>query len=227
MLLARFITWSSWTAVVQPALVVQSVKVYLEVMGRLLRVSEEGLKRTKEAFHLTGWTQDYLASSVKCTRSTIKKFWARGYVEKCIFEAICSELNLTLGEIVEWESEEEQYSKSLGSDGGRGQTLQKNTSDRSGSIKKILVIEDEVFIRENLLELIDEEIEGFDAVGAENRIEGVRLVKDYQPDFIFCDVMMPEIDGYVDLKALREDSALAKIPFRFVAVGKTLLVRFP
>jgi CheY-like chemotaxis protein len=91
--------------------------------------------------------------------------------------------------------------------------------------KKILVIEDEVFIRENLLELI--ELEGFDAIGAENRILAVQLAKEYQPDFILCDVIMPEIDGYVDLKTLREDSATAKIPFWVLAVGKTLLVRFP
>jgi CheY-like chemotaxis protein len=100
-----------------------------------------------------------------------------------------------------------------------------NTSNSSDSIQKILVIEDEVFIRENLLELL--EIEGFDAKGAENVIVGVRLDKEYQPDFILCNVIHPEIDGYVDLKALREDSATAEIPFRVLAVGKTLLVRVP
>lgn len=96
----------------------------------------------------------------------------------------------------------------------------------SDSIKKILVLEDEVLIREALLEFIDE-FEGFEAVGGSDGIEGVRLVEQYQPDFIVCDVTMPEIDGYVDIKALHEDSVTAKIPFRVGSGGKTLLVRFP
>lgn len=87
----------------------------------------------------------------------------------------------------------------------------------SGSITKILVIEDEFFIRENLLELL--EIEGFDAVGAENGLVGVRLAKEYQPDLILCDVMMPELDGFGVLKALREDSATATIPFLFLSAS--------
>ena len=100
-----------------------------------------------------------------------------------------------------------------------------NTSNSSDSIQKILVIEDEVFIRESLLELL--EIEGFDAMGAENKIVGVRLAKEYQPDLIICDLINSQIDGYVDLKALPKDSTTAKIPFQVLAVGKTLLVRFP
>lgn len=84
-------------------------------------------------------------------------------------------------------------------------------------MKKILVIEDEVFIRENLIELL--EIEGFEALGAENGFAGVHLAKQYQPDLILCDVMMPELDGYGVLTALREDSTTATIPFLFLTAS--------
>jgi len=84
-------------------------------------------------------------------------------------------------------------------------------------MKKILVIEDEVFIRENLIELL--EIEGFEAVGAENGYVGVHLAKEYQPDLILCDVMMPELDGYGVLNALREESVTAQIPFMFLTAS--------
>lgn len=84
-------------------------------------------------------------------------------------------------------------------------------------MKKILVIEDEVFIRENLLELL--EIEGFEAIGAEDGFRGVQLAKQCQPDLILCDVMMPEIDGYGVFDALREDSTTAMIPFLFVTAS--------
>ncbi|HEY9637069.1 MAG TPA: response regulator [Coleofasciculaceae cyanobacterium] len=84
-------------------------------------------------------------------------------------------------------------------------------------MKKILVIEDEIFIRENLLELL--EIEGFQAVGAENGNVGVQLAREQRPNLILCDVMMPELDGYGVLEALREDPATATIPFLFLTAS--------
>ncbi len=84
-------------------------------------------------------------------------------------------------------------------------------------MNKILVIEDEEFIRDNLIELL--EIEGFQAIGAENGFVGVQLAKESQPDLILCDVMMPELDGYGVLSALREDSATAGIPFMFLTAS--------
>ena len=84
-------------------------------------------------------------------------------------------------------------------------------------MKKILVIEDEMFIRENLIELL--EIEGFEAKGAENGFVGLQLAKDYQPDLILCDVMMPELDGYGVLTALREEATTTKIPFMFLTAS--------
>ena len=82
---------------------------------------------------------------------------------------------------------------------------------------KILVIEDEVFIRENLIELL--EIEGFQAIGAENGHQGVQFAKEHQPDLILCDVMMPELDGYGVLVTLREDPATKTIPFMFLTAS--------
>jgi CheY-like chemotaxis protein len=82
---------------------------------------------------------------------------------------------------------------------------------------KILVIEDEVFIRENLIELL--EIEGFQAIGAENGNQGVQFAKEHQPDLILCDVMMPELDGYGVLGALRADPATKTIPFMFLTAS--------
>jgi len=82
---------------------------------------------------------------------------------------------------------------------------------------RILIIEDEVFIRENLLELL--EIEGFEAIGAENGVVGVQFAQDYQPDLILCDVMMPELDGYGVLDALRANPVTETIPFMFLTAS--------
>ncbi|MCP2730302.1 EAL domain-containing response regulator [Limnofasciculus baicalensis] len=80
--------------------------------------------------------------------------------------------------------------------------------------KKILVIEDEDQVLENILELL--EAEGWNPIGAENGSIGIDLAKANKPDLILCDVMMPGCDGYGVLSKLRQDSALAGIPFIFL-----------
>ena len=80
--------------------------------------------------------------------------------------------------------------------------------------KKILVIEDEDQVLENILELL--EAEGWNPIGAENGAIGIDLAKANKPDLILCDVMMPGCDGYGVLSKLRQDSALARIPFIFL-----------
>jgi diguanylate cyclase (GGDEF)-like protein len=79
---------------------------------------------------------------------------------------------------------------------------------------RILVIEDEDGIRNNLLRML--RIEGYDAVGAENGRIGLELVPDFRPDLIISDVTMPELDGHGVLTALRADPATASIPFIFL-----------
>ncbi|HEY9902235.1 MAG TPA: response regulator [Candidatus Sericytochromatia bacterium] len=79
---------------------------------------------------------------------------------------------------------------------------------------KILVIEDEETVRENILELLD--AEGFEALAAENGRIGLELAKRYLPDLILCDVRMPELDGYGVLTALRSEVTTTEIPFLFL-----------
>jgi DNA-binding NarL/FixJ family response regulator len=81
-------------------------------------------------------------------------------------------------------------------------------------MKKILVIEDEPEMRRNLLTIL--KLEKFHALGAENGRAGVELAKMEKPDLILCDVMMPELDGYGVLQALREEAATMTIPFIFL-----------
>jgi CheY-like chemotaxis protein len=79
---------------------------------------------------------------------------------------------------------------------------------------KILVIEDEETVRENILELLD--AEGFEAIAAENGRIGLSLAQQHLPDLILCDVRMPELDGYGVLSALRSKPETATIPFLFL-----------
>jgi len=82
-------------------------------------------------------------------------------------------------------------------------------------MKKILVIEDEETVRENILELLD--AEGFEAITAENGRIGLAKAQQHLPDLILCDIRMPELDGYGVLTALRTESKTAEIPFIFLS----------
>jgi two-component system, sensor histidine kinase and response regulator len=81
-------------------------------------------------------------------------------------------------------------------------------------VSKILVIEDQPNVRENIVELLG--AENFEALAAEDGIEGVHLAQEHHPDLIVCDVMMPELDGYEVLNMLRQDPGTAMIPFIFL-----------
>lgn len=79
---------------------------------------------------------------------------------------------------------------------------------------KVLVIEDEKSVRENILDLL--EAEDFDTISAANGRIGLELAVSELPDLILCDLMMPEIDGYGVLRTLREKRVTAIIPFIFL-----------
>ncbi|MBE9177579.1 response regulator [Oculatella sp. LEGE 06141] len=79
---------------------------------------------------------------------------------------------------------------------------------------KILVVEDQEFVREGILEIL--RLEHFQVLGAENGQVGVRLAREWQPDVILCDVVMPELDGHGVLAVLRQTPETATIPFIFL-----------
>ncbi|MBC1241083.1 EAL domain-containing response regulator [Nostoc sp. 2RC] len=79
---------------------------------------------------------------------------------------------------------------------------------------KILIIEDEESVRENILDLL--EAEDFETIAAANGKIGLDLAISEVPDLILCDMMMPEIDGYQVLTALRQNPITATIPFIFL-----------
>ncbi len=81
-------------------------------------------------------------------------------------------------------------------------------------MKTILIIEDEPEMRRNLATIL--RLEGFRPLTAAHGREGVALALAERPDVILCDVMMPELDGYGVLGALRADSVTEATPFIFL-----------
>src|ERR1700726_5041983 len=81
-------------------------------------------------------------------------------------------------------------------------------------MKKILVIEDDSEMRRNIVIVL--RLEQYQPIAAENGRVGVELAKKERPDLILCDVMMPELDGYGVIAALRANAETAVIPFIFL-----------
>ncbi len=79
---------------------------------------------------------------------------------------------------------------------------------------RILIIEDQAPMRRNLALLL--EMEGYEVDTAENGKIGLQRVEQKMPDLVICDVMMPELDGYGVIQALRNDPDTAAIPFIFL-----------
>lgn len=89
-----------------------------------------------------------------------------------------------------------------------------NTYTTVAARRTILVVEDSRDLLEDVIEML--ELEGYDAYGAADGVEGVEAAKDLLPDLIVCDIMMPELDGYGVLTELRDDPKTAMIPFIFL-----------
>jgi DNA-binding response OmpR family regulator len=69
--------------------------------------------------------------------------------------------------------------------------------------KHILVVEDEIDLREAMMEALHEE--GYQVSGAENGQVGLEIALTAHPDMILLDLMMPVMDGQEMFKRLRED----------------------
>lgn len=74
---------------------------------------------------------------------------------------------------------------------------------------KVLIIEDNVALSEQYkLKL---EHEGFYVITAPDGEQGILIAADEKPDLILLDILMPNMDGYEVLKAIRDNTSLASI----------------
>ncbi|TCZ73346.1 response regulator [Flaviaesturariibacter aridisoli] len=82
-------------------------------------------------------------------------------------------------------------------------------------MKKILLIDDNPHIRENIAELL--ELSRYRVVTAGDGRSGIEAAIAEKPDLILCDILMPGIDGYGVLHLLQRRPELQQIPFVFLS----------
>ncbi|MFL6833734.1 MAG: response regulator [Xanthobacteraceae bacterium] len=98
-----------------------------------------------------------------------------------------------------------QASRSTGSDGRRSPTAD-----------CVLVIDDDATARELIADHL--KAEGFSVVLAAGGVEGLKRAKELRPTAITLDIMMPDLDGWSVLAALRQDPELAEIPVIMITI---------
>lgn len=81
-------------------------------------------------------------------------------------------------------------------------------------MKKILIIEDDSNVRGNIAALLEEE--NFAVAIADNGKAGIEKAKEFLPDLIICDVLMPIASGYEVLQELAKSKTTRSIPFIFL-----------
>jgi twitching motility two-component system response regulator PilG len=80
----------------------------------------------------------------------------------------------------------------------------------SSSGLKVLVIDDSNTIRRSAEIFLKQG--GHDVLLSEDGFDALSKVNDYQPDIIFCDILMPRLDGYQTCAIIKRNSRFSKVP---------------
>lgn len=76
--------------------------------------------------------------------------------------------------------------------------------------KKILIIEDDLTLRNVLAEFL--EAEEFNVSVASDGEEGLALIGEVKPDLILLDIILPKKDGFEVLKEMKDNKEISDIP---------------
>lgn len=84
-------------------------------------------------------------------------------------------------------------------------------------MKRILIIEDNLMIRENAMEML--ELAGYQVMTAPDGIEGIEMARQHEFDAILCDVMMPRASGHDVFETLTRENIIGTKPFIFISAS--------
>ena len=80
----------------------------------------------------------------------------------------------------------------------------------ANSSRKVLIIEDDEMLAGMYSEKFT--ITNYNVEVAYNGSEGLKKAKEFKPDIILLDIIMPKMDGFVVLKKMKKDEELLEIP---------------
>jgi twitching motility two-component system response regulator PilG len=87
---------------------------------------------------------------------------------------------------------------------------QASAGPAGGSSVKVLVIDDSNTIRRSAEIFLKQG--GYEVLLAEDGFDALSKVNDHQPDLIFCDILMPRLDGYQTCAIIKRNAKFAEVP---------------
>ena len=75
---------------------------------------------------------------------------------------------------------------------------------------KVLVVDDSNTIRRSAEIFLKQG--GHEVLPAEDGFDALAKINDYQPDLVFCDILMPRLDGYQTCAIIKRNLRFANIP---------------
>lgn len=79
---------------------------------------------------------------------------------------------------------------------------------------KILIVEDEIEVRENLAEIL--ELNDYQVLQAQDGVDALKVIKTIVPDLVISDIMMPKMNGHELITKMQQNDKTATVPFIFL-----------
>jgi twitching motility two-component system response regulator PilG len=85
-----------------------------------------------------------------------------------------------------------------------------NAATADSTAVKVLVIDDSNTIRRSAEIFLKQG--GYEVLLAEDGFDALSKVNDHDPDLIFCDILMPRLDGYQTCAIIKRNATFSNVP---------------
>lgn len=86
--------------------------------------------------------------------------------------------------------------------------------------QRILIVDDEASVADLIEAVLVSE--GYTVAIARDGIQGILLARDWKPDLVLMDVMLPGIDGTTAIRRLKSDPETSELPIVAMSAGRTI-----
>ena len=77
-------------------------------------------------------------------------------------------------------------------------------------MSKILIIEDDIFLGDVLMQKLH--AGGYETLLARDGVSGLKNLREWKPDLVLLDIILPQMNGYEVLEAKQKDASISSIP---------------
>jgi DNA-binding response OmpR family regulator len=86
--------------------------------------------------------------------------------------------------------------------------------------QRVLIVDDEAAVADLIEAVLVQE--GYTVAIARDGVQGILLARDWKPDLVLMDIMLPGLDGTTAIRRLKSDPATAELPIVAMSAGRTI-----